>query len=283
VPQVGSIGQAGLITLASVIAVSLALDPMALSWWLVPAVLLPALLLVRQIRPDPRDIARNLDDYYPVQQASATALPGSFDDHQAGNLLAYVKDFTKLSVFVSMFGVHGNMFMTMVVTALTLADHGHGLPAIGASSTLHALGMFAFTIPQGWVSDHYGRRPVMLAGLPLAALGTVLIGLTGDYWVVTLGYFLVGFGWSAVNVAGTALLADVSHPQERARVIGSGDTFAGAANILLALVAGPALGLVGMPAIGAIGIALMMAPLVMVLRLGRTSGAPESGSPSSQL
>src|SRR5207237_9925621 len=51
----GSIAQAGMISLASVVAVGLGVDPMALAWWLVPVVLLPALLLVMQIRPDPRD------------------------------------------------------------------------------------------------------------------------------------------------------------------------------------------------------------------------------------
>ena len=67
------------------------------------------------------------------------------------------------------------------------------------------------------------------------------------------------------NVA--VLLADVSHPLERARVIGSNDTFAGAANTLLAMMSGPVLGVFGMPAIAATGILLMVVPFFMIVKL----------------
>lgn len=264
---VGSIGQTGLITLAAAVAPALSVDPMALSWWLVPLVLLGALALVSQIRPDPLDIARDLASYYPGHDVSAHPSSRGKEPRMPGGFGSYLKDRRKLTVFISIFAVQGNMAMTMVVSALTLALHGHDLPAIGFSATLHALGMFAFSIPQGRLADRFGRKPVMLSGLLLAALGTVLVALTGDYWVITLGYFLVGFGWSAVYVAGTVLLADVSHPMERARVIGSNDTFAGAANTLLAMMSGPVLEVLGMPAIAATGILLMVIPFFMIVKL----------------
>jgi MFS family permease len=97
-----------------------------------------------------------------------------------------------------------------------------------------------------------------------------LIASTGDYWIITLGFFLVGFGWCGVHVAGTVLLADVSAPQERARVIGSNDTFSGAANLLLALAAGPVMAFTGLGVIAVISIALMVAPFLMILRMKET-------------
>ena len=54
---------------------------------------------------------------------------------------------------------------------------------------------------------------------------------------------------------------------ERARLIGSNDTFAGAANTLLALIAGPIMGWVGVEAIMVVGAALMVPPFLMLLRL----------------
>ncbi len=104
----------------------------------------------------------------------------------------------------------------------------------------------------------------MLYGLLAALAGTVLIAFTEAYWTVTLGYFLVGFGWSAVYVAGTVLLADISLPEERARLIGSNDTFAGLANTLLAMIAGPVFELAGIHAIVIVGAALMAGPLLLV-------------------
>lgn len=266
---VGSIAKAGLITFASAVAVHLNVNPFALTWWLVPVVLLPALIMVSRIRPDPKDIALNLQKYYPGYDVTSPARTRVKPSHE-GSFRNYLRDFTKLTVFVSHFGVQGNMSMIMVVTALTLFHHGHDLPAIAFSSMLHSLGMHAFSIPQGWLTDRIGRRPVMLAGLFLAALGTVLIAMTGDYWVITFGFFLVGFGWCGVHVAGTVLLADVSQPSERARVIGSNDTFSGAANLLLALAAGPVFGFIGMDAIALIAVALMVAPFLMVLKMKET-------------
>jgi len=261
----GSIAKAGLITFASMVAVHLNVDPFALAWWLVPVVLLPALFMVSRIHPDPKDIGLNLQDYYPGTDVSPRRLNTAV---QLGSgFRNYLRDFTKLTVFVSHFGVQGNMSMIMVVTALTLSHHGHDLPAIAFSSMLHSLGMHAFSIPQGWVTDRIGRRPVILAGLLFAALGTVLIASTGDYWIITLGFFLVGFGWCGVHVAGTVLLADVSEPHERARVIGSNDTFSGAANLLLALAAGPVMAFMGTNVIALISIGLMVAPFLMVLKM----------------
>jgi MFS family permease len=57
---VGALGGPLLITLAEALSPRLRLDPLALSWLLVPVVLLPSLGVVRLSRPDPKEIAANL-------------------------------------------------------------------------------------------------------------------------------------------------------------------------------------------------------------------------------
>jgi len=271
----GSLGKAALITLASVLAGGLGVDELALAWWMVPLVLIPALLLVLQIRPDPRDIALNLEHYWGEAAGESGGRRQTGGPAPAANgFRDYVRDARKLAVFVAHFGVQGNMSMVMVVAALVLTHHGHDLPGIALSSMLHSLGMHAFAIPQGWAADRAGRRPVILAGLVLAALGTMLLVATPDFWVTTVGFFLVGFGWSGVHVAGTVLLADLSAASERARVIGANDTFAAAANIVLAIVAGPVLEGLGTTPIMAIGIGLMVLPMAMVWRLDEAERLP---------
>ncbi|MSQ28207.1 MAG: MFS transporter [Dehalococcoidia bacterium] len=289
---VGSLGKAGLIALASVLAVRLGVDEFALAWWMVPIVLVPALLLVLQIHPDPRDIALDIEKYWGsgagspaghrhattgAERRSGVTQPASPDTPTRGGFLAYVKDFRKLAIFMAHFGVQGNMSMVMVVAALLLTHHGHDLPAIAFSSMLHSLGMHAFAIPQGWLADRFGRRPVILAGLVLAAGGTILLVATPDFWVTTAGFFFVGFGWSAVHVAGTVLLADISAATERARVIGANDTFAAAANIVMAILAGPVLEGLGTTPIMALGVGLMLAPIVMILRMREVGHADARG------
>ena len=81
------------------------------------------------------------------------------------------------------------------------------------------------------------------------------------------GFFLLGFGWSCVNVAATAFVADLCAPEEHGRVIGAIDTFSWAGNILLALSAGPLVDAFGMGAVGLLGVALVVAPALMMLRV----------------
>src|SRR5262249_54804280 len=150
---------------------------------------------------------------------------------------------------------------------VALAHHGHGLPAISLSVALHIIGMFGFSLPLGRLADAVGRRNVMLLGLALAATGGMLVPTSPHYWVVTLGTFLVGLGWSCGNVAIVAPRADPPPPLARGRAIGLNDSISGAASITLPVLAGPLVELVGLPALAVVSLALMIGPLVLLLRL----------------
>ena len=93
-------------------------------------------------------------------------------------------------------------------------------------------------IPFGWASDRWGRKPVIVVGLVLFALGSFVAA-----WAPTIGWTIVGRtlqGAGAISAAVIALTADLTRDAVRTRamaVIGMtiGATFA------LSLVAGPAL------------------------------------------
>ena len=101
------------------------------------------------------------------------------------------------------------MSIVMVLTSLVLAHHGHSLTAIAFSHMFHSAGMFAFTIPLGRLADRFGRERVMYPGVATTLVGAIFVTFGAEYWSVTLGTFLVGIGWSAANVASTALIADL--------------------------------------------------------------------------
>lgn len=260
----GSIGVTLVVALSQRLSELTGVDALALTWLLTPAALLPALFMVARIHPDPKDIATNLAAFYPGYRPAASSRPAVAIE---GNALSYLTHFPKLTAFAASFAVQGNMSMIMVVATLVLHHHGHSLPAIAVSTSIHSIGMFGFAVPQGWLADRIGRRAVMLAGIIIAGAGTPLLVLTGDYSVITIGFFLVGLGWSCVNVASSALLADVTHPNERGRVLGVSDSVTGAGNIVLAVVAGPLLEHWGLGAVGLVGVGLMVAPGLMLARL----------------
>jgi MFS family permease len=266
---IGAMGGPVLISIAQLLAPRLALDPLALPWLLVPFVLLPSLGLVLLVRPDPKEIAANLERYYPGYRAPR---PASRSLLREGSPAAFLRHYPKLATFVASFAVQGNMTMMMAMNALALAHHGHGLPAISLSVAIHIIGMFGFSLPIGRLTDAFGRRTTMLAGLVAAGVGGVLVPTATEYWLVTIGTFLVGLGWSGVNVAAVALLSDTTRPQERGRVIGTNDTFSGAAAIALPFLAGPLVALAGLPSLAVVSLALMGVPLGLLLRLREPGG-----------
>jgi MFS family permease len=155
----------------------------------------------------------------------------------------------------------------MVIGSLVLAHHGHSLPAIAASSALHSIGMFAFSLLLGSLTDRLGRRAVMLPGGVVATIGALLVDFTAGFVTITLGIFLVGLGWSAVNVAITVVITDRTRPTERGRAIGLNDSLAAAANTTKALIVGPLVDSTGMASAGVLAMAMMVTPMLLLLTL----------------
>jgi MFS family permease len=163
------------------------------------------------------------------------------------------------------------MSMMMAMTSLALDHHGYGLSLISVSVSLHVVGMFGFSIPFGRMSDRFGRRKVMLIGNVVIAIGSILVPTSPDYLVITTGTFLVGLGWSCVNVASSALITEVVGPAERGRAIGLSDTISQAATIALPLAGGPLVEWAGLPALAVVSLLVLAGPVIMLSRLRETS------------
>ena len=266
---VGAFGGPVLISIAQRIAPSLSIDPIAMAWLLVPAVLIPSMGLVFLIRPDPREIATNIRQYYPAEEFASSGRRG--DGRTFTGVQAWITHYPLLTAFVASFAAQGNMALMMAMTSLALAHHGHDLPVISLAVAIHVVGMFGLSLPVGRISDRFGRRKAMLLGCILAAIGAGLVGLTTDYWPITLGTFLVGLGWSCINVSASALIADLTPPRDRGRAVGTNDTFSGAGAILLPLLGGPLVEAAGLPILAIIGAGLMLIPFVMIFGLREVS------------
>ncbi|MDR0703079.1 MAG: MFS transporter [Azoarcus sp.] len=85
--------------------------------------------------------------------------------------------------------------------------------AIGAYGITQAFLQIAF----GAASDRYGRKPVILAGLLLFALGSIVAALAADIYTVIAGRVLQGAG--AISAAVTALAADLTRERHRTKVM----------------------------------------------------------------
>ena len=131
------------------------------------------------------------------------------------------------------------MFMILPVFALYASKLEGATPtlmglAIGAYGMTQAI----LQIPFGLLSDRFGRKPVIAAGLLLFALGSAVAALSTSIYGVILGRAIQGAG--AIAAAVMALAADLTREEQRTKamaIIGMSIGF----SFSLALVAGPIL------------------------------------------
>lgn len=174
------------------------------------------------------------------------------------------------------------MFMILPVFALYARDLPVPATAlqIGLAIGLYGLIQAGLQIPFGWLSDRIGRKPVMVGGLALFALGSAVAGATHDIRWIMAGRALQGAG--AISGAASAWLADVTRPQVRSTamaILGAGMGL----SFILALVLGPvAAGLVGVS--GIFELTAVFAALAIPLVIWGIPDAPKlqaAGAPAS--
>ncbi len=172
---------------------------------------------------------------------------------------------------------HAMMVAVMSMTPVHLVDHGATLTIVGLTISLHVAGMYALSPLWGWLSDRVGRVPVIATGqaVLLASLAMTSFGAESSGWVVA-GLILLGLGWSASTVAGSALIAESADPLHRTRVQGRADLAMSAAGALGGGLAGPVLFVIGYAGLSLAATALAVVVLValVVHRARATPAAP---------
>jgi multidrug resistance protein len=78
---------------------------------------------------------------------------------------------------------------------------------------------FLFAPAVGRLSDHVGRRPVMLATIAINAAGYLVFGLAGSLAMLFAARIVCGFGSANLGTA-QAIVADITSPETRARGMG---------------------------------------------------------------
>ncbi|MFG2663272.1 MFS transporter [Streptomyces sp. NPDC048387] len=229
--------------------------------WAAAVFVLTATLLGVLLRPDPLLTAR------------ALAAPGE-ETRQGRSLRAGVAAvrasprarLALLTVAVS----HTTMVSIMVMTPVDLGHHGAGLKLVGLVISGHIAGMFAFSPVMGWLADRLGRFSVIGLAAGLLSLAALLAGTAGgNHAQSAAGLFLLGLGWSAGMVSGSALLTDSVPQPARAAVQGLSDLTMNAAAGVGGAAAGLVMSQAGYGWLNAIGAALLLPMAALALFTAR--------------
>lgn len=170
------------------------------------------------------------------------------------------------------------MFMILPVFALYARDLPGGAEPwqVGFAIGVYGLTQAVLQIPLGMASDRIGRKPVILAGMSVFALGSLVAGLADGIGWIMVGRALQGAG--AVSSAVAALLADVTRDSVRTTamaILGAGMGLA----FILALVLGPVVaGWIGVDGIFFMTAVLALASLPLVLFGVPTPEAPRASA-----
>jgi MFS family permease len=129
------------------------------------------------------------------------------------------------------------LFLILPVFALYAEHLEHVTPVlVGVAVGIYGLTQAALQIPFGLLSDRIGRKPVIVGGLLIFAVGSIVAAGAESIEGVILGRALQGSG--AVAAAVMALAADLSREEVRTRMMATIGISIGAA-FVLSLVLGP--------------------------------------------
>ena len=158
------------------------------------------------------------------------------------------------------------LFMIVPVFSVYGHDYAQATPfLIGLAVGIYGLGQAIFQIPMSLAADKFPRKPMILLGLILFAIGGVVAATADNIYQVIIGRALAGSG--AVSAILMALLADVTREQARTKAMATmGLTIA--TSIMLSFAIGPmmvaSLGISGLFWLTAVFAVLAMLLLLIV-------------------
>ena len=174
------------------------------------------------------------------------------------------------------------LFLVLPVFALEAARYpgGNDPARVGLAMGIYGLTQGLLQIPFGLASDRWGRKPVMVAGLMVFALGSFVAAWAPDLDWLIAGRSLQGAG--AISAAVTAMLADLTRDEVRTKamaLVGSSIALMFALSLILAPLLASHVGLhglfamTGLLAAGAIAAVLWWVPPQPAVRADRPRGS----------
>jgi MFS family permease len=105
------------------------------------------------------------------------------------------------------------------VVPLYAKSFGVSKTAIGLTIAIYGLARFLMNVPTGQVADRFGRRYALALGGAVTVVGNLVCALAPSYWVFLSGRFVAGAGAAMVITGTQIVIADISVPANRGRLM----------------------------------------------------------------
>lgn len=129
------------------------------------------------------------------------------------------------------------LFMILPIFAIAAKSYSYATPSlIGFALGAYGLSQALLQIPFGMLSDRVGRKPILITGLTLFALGSFIGGLANSLYGLIIARVVQGSG--AIGSTIMATLADLTKIENRTKAMAAIGLTVGI-SLSLALVCGP--------------------------------------------
>jgi MFS family permease len=164
---------------------------------------------------------------------------------------------------------------------LLLLARGAGLGEIALVSGAYAISWGALQLPAGALSDHLGRRGLIVAGMLSQGAGLLAIGEGRGLGVWVGAALVTGAGTAMVYPTLLAAVSDIAIPAWRASAVGVYRLWRDLGYPLGAVVAGVIADLAGIPAsVATVAGLTVLSGMVVALRLRETAPGVRAASPA---
>ena len=133
---------------------------------------------------------------------------------------------TERKSVIGLSGIFALRMMGLFLILPVFSTYAHGLDGalehpelVGIALGAYGLTQALFQIPFGMMSDKFGRKPVIAAGMLIFALGSVIAAISTSIEGVLVGRIIQGSG--AVAAAVIALTADLTREENRTKAMAS--------------------------------------------------------------
>jgi MFS family permease len=157
------------------------------------------------------------------------------------------------------------MVVVMTMTPVHMSHRGDSVTLVGVTISLHILGMYALAPVVGQLTDRRGPRPAVVTGVVVLVAALVVAGAASDSTAgVVVALFLLGLGWSFVNVAGSATFSQALTEDHRATAQGGLDASSNLVSAAGAFAAGPLMAVSSFPVVSVV-VAVLLIPVAVSL------------------